>query len=192
MGSYHRWLSRLKIIALATTTIFALLVKPTKAQSENATCVCSPRIYDITLDFSRTCNDNSGYGTGVQETRCNIVPFDDPSDTDLVPLQVTLIDVSELGQNLQTIVGSQRLTGNYENGDTITISSVSDNQDDLDFNNLPKAFQMSMIGVNANGGTIVFSALIVYSGSCNDYPVLLFGTSNGWALLVRWHLLFKL
>ena len=184
MGSY-RWRSRLAMSA--TILLFSvLLVPPVRAQSEqNATCVCSPRVYDITLDFSRTCNDNSGYGTGVQETRCNIVPFDDPSETDLVPQQVTLIDVSELGQNLQSIVGSQRLTGNYENGDTITISSVSNNQDDLDVNNLPKAFQMSMIGVNAKGGTIVFSALIVYSGSCEDYPVLLFGASNGWALLVR-------
>ncbi|GAX25148.1 hypothetical protein FisN_15Lh307 [Fistulifera solaris] len=42
-----------------------------------------------------------------------------------------------------------------------------------------------MIGVNANGGTIVFSALIIYTGSCEDYPVLLFGTSNGWALLTE-------
>ncbi len=118
------------------------------------------------------------------------MPFDDPSDTDLVPELVTLIDVSELGQNLQSVVGSQRLTGKYENGATITISSVSDKQDDLDMNDLPKAFQMSMIGVNANGGTIVFSALIIYTGSCDDYPVLLFGTSNGWALLVStWNVL---
>lgn len=180
MGSC-RWLSRLPI---AIALLLVLATTPLRAQSENRQCSCFPRVYEITLDFSRTCNDNSGYGTGVQETRCNIVPFNDPSDTDLVPELVTLIDVSELGQNLQSIVGSQRLTGRYENGATIAISSVSDNKDDLDFDNMPKAFQMSMIGVNANGGTLVFSALIVYTGSCQDYPVLLFGTSNGWALLV--------
>lgn len=181
MRSFQR-LSRLPLLLAVLT--------PTWAQT--TVCVCSPRVYDITLDFSRTCADNSGFGAGVQETRCNIVPFDNPSDTDLVPEIVTLIDVSELGQDLQSIVGSQRLTGRYENGDTITISSETDNREDIDINNLPKAFQMSMIGINASGGTLVFSALIVYTSSCESYPVLLFGASNGWALLVshcHWELL---
>lgn len=105
--------------------------------------------------------------------------------TDFVPQIITLIDVSELGQNLQTVVGQNRFRGNFLSGETIQYSSVASDPFTIDETNIPKALQLSMIAVNSAGAELVLSALIVYSNSCTDYPVFLGGAGIGWAGLVR-------
>jgi len=124
-----------------------------------------------------------GFGDGVLLTDCSVIPFDNASVTDLIPVSVTLIDVSELGQNLLTVLGRERFQGNFESGVVVRYSSITSTEEPL--KDIPKAFSISMIGVNLAGEQIVFSGLVAFSNACDDYPYFLPGSTNGWAKLVR-------
>ena len=170
------------VVALLGVT--AIVSSPALAQVSGNLCACTPRVYQLTFDLSQNCGNTGGFGQGVILPDCSIIPFDDPTTTDLVPTEVTLVDIIELGQNLQTPVGNFRQSGNFTTGDTIMYTSFTNNSDELDDMNTPKALQLSMIGANANGDSLVFQGLLAFSNSCDDYPVLLEGAANGWVNLV--------
>lgn len=185
MGIFTRATGRLRRApGVALLGMAALLTKPVVAQVGTTVCSCTPAVYDITLDLAKTCDDTGGFTQGVLLTDCSVIPFDDPSITNLVPVSVTLIDISELGQNLQTVVGQRRFSGNFGSGDMVSYTSISNDPESINDMNLPKALQLSMIGVNSDGEDLVFSALLAYSNSCDIYPLFLPGASNGWAGLV--------
>ena len=163
--------------------VAAFMSAPAGAQVGETVCSCTPRIYSIILDLSKTCDDTGGFSEGVLLADCSVIPQDE-TVTNLLPVSVSLIDVSELGQNLQDVVGQARFSGNYGTGDTVSYTSNSDVPEVINEISLPKALQLSMIGVNADGDELIFSALLAYSNSCTVYPVFLQDARNGWVELV--------
>ncbi len=157
-------------------------------------CFCAPNKYEFTLDFSLTCPPvNITLGDAVAATTCMVSPFGAPEVADLVPVEVSSIEVLELNQNLQVMV--QELiepTEVYLDGDTFSyVSYAAIPGDIVKPEDLPRAIQLNIGGKNAQGEEIINVYLITFTNSCGAYPVLFEGQWAGWTrfvsfILIQW------
>ena len=148
-------------------------------------CYCAPNSYEFTLDFFLTCPPvNITLGDAVAATTCMVSPFGDPEVSDLVPVSVQSIDILELNQNLQVIV-QENIGGDFIDGDTFSYISYAAipgmivNPEDL-----PRAIQLNIVGLNKDGEEIINVYLITFTNTCGAYPVLSEGQFAGWTRFV--------
>ena len=159
------------------------------AQQEIGTdiCYCAPNVYEFTLDFALTCPPvNITLGDAVAATTCLVSPYANPEVSDLVPVSVSSIDVLELNQNLQIMV-QENIAPKvaYLDGDTFSyISYAAIPGEIVNAEDLPRAIQLNLIGVNKNGEAIINVYLITFTNACGAYPVLSEGQFAGWTRFV--------
>ena len=153
--------------------------------AEPEICYCAPNSYEFTLDFFLTCPPvNITLGDAVAATTCMVSPFGDPEVSDLVPVSVQSIDILELNQNLQVIV-QENIGGDFIDGDTFSYISYAAipgmivNPEDL-----PRAIQLNIVGLNKDGEEIINVYLITFTNACGAYPVLSEGQFAGWTRFV--------
>ena len=153
------------------------------AQVGTKLCACQPAVYEITLNFTVTCEAVDVQGPGILETACRIDKETTDDVTDLVPAQVTEIQFLELNGNLQTLQQEAR-TGSFRAGNMVQYTSVLAVQPSFDEDTLPAAFQVIMRGVNAVDQPIQMFWVITYSNDCGVFPVLTEGQKQGWSIFV--------
>ena len=150
-------------------------------------CYCAPNAYEFTLDFSLTCPPvNITLGDAVAATTCMVSPFGNPEVADLVPVSVSSIDVLELNQNLQ-VNFQENISPKepYLDGDTFSyISYAAIPGETVKPEDLPRAIQLNILGVNAAGEEIINVYIITFTNSCGAYPVLYEGQFAGWTRFV--------
>jgi hypothetical protein len=147
-------------------------------------CLCSPAAYQMTFNFATTCETDVVNGNGITKTDCAIAPFQDNSNvTDRVPVAVGSIDILELDADLVLLTQSS-LFGTYQDGDTFSYTSISNDPAKVNATAYNKALQISVIGNNAAGDPLFYAGLIIYDDDCTVYPTLLEGSSIGWVTFV--------
>lgn len=148
-------------------------------------CACSPGTYEFTLDFSLFCPPvNITLGDAVTDTSCLVSPFGDPDVADLIPVAVQSIDILELDQNLQISV-QENIAGSFGDGDTFQYTSIAALPGEIvNPEDLPRAIQLNIIGVNQLDEPIINVYLIIFSNNCGRYPVLFEGQYAGWTRFV--------
>mmetsp|Transcript_49998 Transcript_49998/g.57729 ORF Transcript_49998/g.57729 Transcript_49998/m.57729 type:complete len:467 (-) Transcript_49998:84-1484(-) len=144
-------------------------------------CYCAPNSYEFTLDFKLTCPPvNITLGDAIAATTCMVSPFGEPGVIDLVPVSVQSVDILELNQNLQVIV-QENVGGDLVDGDTFSyISYAAEPGMIVNPEDLPRAIQVNIVGVNKDGEDIINVYLITFTNSCGAYPVLSEGQFAGW------------
>lgn len=167
------------------TVIVAILARLSKAQIGVTDCLCSPSSYEMTFNFSHTCEDNSILGNGIIITDCAIAPFENENVTDLVPVSVGSIDLLELDVSLERLSQSSKF-GTFLDGESFSYTSISSDLSMFNDTAFPKALQISVIGNNADGETLFFAGLIVYETDCDAalYPTIFENSSIGWITIV--------
>jgi hypothetical protein len=173
---------------LLTLVLVWLLPSTTSGQEQEIgvdLCSCAPNTYEFTLDFSLFCPPvNITIGDAVEATTCMVSPFGDPGVNDLIPVAVQSIDILELNRNLQ-IMSQENIAGNFGDGDTFQYTSYAALPGEIvDPNDLPRAIQINIIGVNQFEEPIINVYLITFSNNCGAYPVLYEGQSAGWTRFV--------
>jgi hypothetical protein len=148
-------------------------------------CACQPATIEFTLDFALFCPPvNITAGDAVAATSCSVNPFGDPSVTDLVPVSVQSIDILELNQNLQILV-QENIAGSFKDGDSFSYVSIAALPGEItDPDNIPRAIQINLIGVNQLDEPIINIFIITFTNDCGVYPVLYDGQSAGWVRFV--------
>jgi hypothetical protein len=191
------WVALIAIITTVTAPINATLVEYDRPQRQLISlgidaCACSPRYYEFTIHLSQNCEDDVTYGNGVLLTQCTIVPTNNslsnsntgsnnpiPSNItnntaniDLQPITVTSINITELDQNLN-VISKDSIYVPLSSGDIFSYTSVTNNYTiwndttDGDVNKLPRALQLTLVGINRQNVPIVFTGVIVYIDDCN-------------------------
>ena len=169
-----------RVIAVAVV----ILVR-SNAQIGVTDCICSPSSYNMTFNFSQTCDDNSVQGNGILTTDCAIAPFENENVTDLVPVSVGSIDLLELDVSLDLLLQSSKF-GTFLDGESFSYNSLSSDLSMINGTAFPKALQISVTGNNADGETLFFAGLIIYETACGAamYPALLENSRIGWITFV--------
>ncbi len=174
------------IFSVPLVILFASLVLTTNGQEIGTEiCACSPRTYEFTLDFSLTCPPvNITLGDGVEATSCLVSPFGAPNVVDLVPVSVEGIDILELGQNLR-VVAQTDVDGDLFDGDTFVYTSVVADPESIEIvHEVPRALQLNIVGVNADGDRIINVFIVTFTNTCGNYPIFQEGQSAGWTRFV--------
>eukprot|EP00536_Pseudo-nitzschia_multiseries_P012672 jgi/Psemu1/209400/e_gw1.498.7.1 len=172
------------------TTFLSLPGAETRAlQQEIGTeiCYCAPNAYEFTLDFALTCPPvNITLGDAVAATTCMVSPFGNPEVADLVPVSVSSIDILELNQNLQVMVQENiEPKESFSDGDTFSyVSYAAIPGQIVNPEDLPRAIQLNIVGVNKLGEEIINVYLITFTNACGAYPVLYEGQFAGWTRFV--------
>ena len=150
-------------------------------------CACQPSVYEITLDFSLVCDDTNVGGQGIVDTACLIGTrlTDTENVTDLVPAQVSEIQILELDQN-QDVVGQSVYTdGPYFDGDKVYYTSiVRKDPNAINSVTLPRGIQVSINGNNALNQPLINTWGILYNNDCGIFPLLTEGENIGWSVFV--------
>lgn len=148
-------------------------------------CSCAPNTYEFTLDFSLFCPPvNITQGDAVAATTCMVAPFGDPEVEDLIPVNVQSIDILELGQDLEIVV-QENIAGSFGDGDTFSYTSYAAEPGEIiNPNDIPRAIQLNIVGINQFDQTIINVYLITFSNNCGAYPVLFEGQYAGWTRFV--------
>jgi len=152
-------------------------------------CSCAPREYNFELDFSLFCPPvNITTGDAVAATTCLVGPQQDPNVADLIPVAVQKIEIFELNQRLQISV-QEVISGSFGDGDTFSYESIAALPGEIvDPNNLPRAIQINIEGINQSDEAIINSFLITFTNQCGRFPVLFEGQSAGWTRFVSFPL----
>lgn len=173
--------ARLSLLLLVGT--LSLLFDDASAQVGTTLCGCQPAVYEITLSFDVTCEDENVMGPGINETACVPSKETDEDVTDFVPVLVTDIQFLELNRDLQTLQQEPR-TGAFRDGDIVRYTSVLAVQPFFDELTLPRAFQMVLRGFNAIDQPIQLTWVITYANDCGLFPILFEGQRQGWSVFV--------
>lgn len=171
--------------------ILLIQLKTSYAQIGSSICICAPAMYTMTFNFTQNCNDSFIPGDGVLTTDCAITPFQNPNVTDLIPVSVSSIDIIELDAELAFLTQSSRF-GDYGDGESIMYTAVSNEPSMINATVYPKALQLSVIGNNAEGETLFFAGLLLFSTECTLFPVVEKGSTIGWIKFVSRQLLTAL
>jgi len=148
-------------------------------------CYCQPSDFVFTLNFDLECADNTIVtgSPGISEAICNVNSPGDP-----VPVVVGNLLISELDAFGNPIRMPTNVTGEFNNGDPISYSSILNE----DFSSVIAAgLLVSIAGQNAAGEEISNAWAIFYSNSCDEYPVLINGDQIGWVVMVRYSFLLN-
>ena len=174
-----------RLLSIPLVVLLASFVLATGQEIGTEICSCSPRTYEITLDFSLTCPPvNITLGNAIEATSCLVSPFGAPNVVDLVPVSVDSIDVLELGQNLR-VVAQTDIDDVFVDGDTFTYTSVVADPDSIDtVQQVPRAIQLNIVGTNKDGEQIINVFIVTFTNDCGSYPLFEEGESAGWARFV--------
>ena len=164
-------------------TFFWTTTKSVFAQVGSTLCACQPAVYEITLNFTVTCDLIDVQGPGILDTACRVTPETANDVTDFVPSQVTEIQFLELNAQLETLQQEAR-RGSFRTGNVVRYTSVLAVQDAFDERTLPAAFQVILRGVNAIDQPIQMFWVITYSNDCGIFPLLSRGQKMGWSVFV--------
>ena len=168
------------------------------AQTAQGVCVCSPSSISFTLDFSLQCppeNIVTGVDKGIDRVFCQVTEEPRPDVVagldDLVPVNVTAVNIFELGLDLRVIKQSFLPGVNLLNGETIVFESIVNEYDaqTLTSQNTPGGLQIVFKGLNADGVAVTNSFILTYSNRCDVVPFFE-GDSIGWAVIVSTFLTF--
>jgi len=172
-------------MSLSLGLVFAILAIFTQSVDSQISgtelCACSPRVYELTFDFSLECEpinidmDNGG----IDDATCLVAGFDNVNVTDRIPVAVSSVQLIELGQDGAPAAVAQE-TGDFRDGDSITYTSIS-----FEGAVAPRAFQVRALGRNAAGEPLVLQWAVTYTNNCGVFPVLEINDSVGWTIFVR-------
>lgn len=166
--------------------LYSIICCITKVKAQtNTNCACSPTNFTWTLDLTLTCdpiNVATGSTTGIKEVNCFIDNNGDFSVTDLIPVEVTEVDIFELDNDLNIIQVYQSPSGiSLQNGDSFSFASAALNATGTtDVSNIPHVMQMELFGVNAAGQTVRNEWILRYTNLCTVYPFEKGVDSLGW------------
>ena len=143
--------ARRAAVLFALGSLAFLLVDKVEAQSGDnnpvgtTLCGCQPAVYEITLNFTVTCDESDVMGPGINETGC--VPSREGNEavTDLTPVVINEIQFLELNSALAPLQ-QQQLSGTWVDGNMVRYSSVLAVVKDFNETTLPRAFQMILRG----------------------------------------------
>lgn len=175
---------RLPMWSLSLGLIFAIFSSLAGTASSQISgtelCACSPRVYELTFDFSLECEPinvdlESG---GINDATCLVAGFDNINVTDLIPVAVSSVQLIEIGQDGGPAAVAQE-TGDFRDGDTVTYTSIS-----FEGAVAPRAFQVRALGRNDGGEPLVLTWAVTYSNNCGVFPVLQVNDSVGWTIFV--------
>jgi len=172
--------------------LFALLAVRTSAQPGITVCACQPEFYELTLDLDIFLNaQNQCTNTtitdqipGIIEVACKVTPKSDSNVTDLTPFSVIEVKIAELDQN-GAIQTETTIPGPFFQGDSFNYTSVI--ADPASINStlyVPKGFQISLTGLNADEEEIENFWIVRYSNDCGFFPLLVVGDYIGWTIFV--------
>eukprot|EP00977_Amphora_coffeiformis_P003290 scaffold609_cov170-Amphora_coffeaeformis.AAC.44 len=164
--------------------VWALFFDSVEAQTNpvgTTICGCQPAVYEITLRFNVTCDDENVAGPGIDEVAC--IPSKETTEdvTDFRPVLVTDIQFLELNSALDTLQQEPR-TGAFRDGDVVRYTSVLAVQPFFNETSLPRAFQMVLRGVNEIDQPIQITWVITYANDCGLFPILFEGQQQGWSV----------
>lgn len=146
-------------------------------------CGCQPGSYDMILDFSVACEDASVGGPGVNATSCIASRVNPDMVTDFTPVVVTSIQILELNA-FSRVIKQTALTGLFLDGARLSYRSVLDEYDTFNATTFPRSFQMIFQARNAQDQPIRITWLVVYSNSCDVFPVIYPGQTEGLIVFV--------
>jgi hypothetical protein len=127
-------------------------------------CACQPSIVTFKLNFTLDCDGSNVAGPGITETTCLPESRESKNVTDFVPTFISVVQVSELDENLQLVSGTVYQDG-YFDGDEITYTSIVERDPDaVNASNIPRGFQVDLTGINAAEDNIVITMAITYNG----------------------------
>lgn len=170
----------LLIVGFLVALISSLLGRANAQISGTELCACSPRVYQLTFDFSLTCEpiNINLTNAGIMDATCLVSGFENINVTDLVPVAVSSVQLIEIGQNGGP-VAVKKETGDFRNGSTINYTSVS-----FEGAVAPRAFQVRALGRNLEGQSLVLQWAVTYTNNCGVWPVLQLDDSIGWTIFV--------
>ena len=182
--------SELNNVALVFFGAASLLTIASSQELGVNLCFCQPDTITFKLDFSFECPGSNVAGPGINDTAC-LVETRDSIDaiTDFAPTFVSEVQVLELDQNLQ-IVGQSFQNGPFFNGDEITYTSIVMQSPETVMASpelLPRGFQVSITGLNANEESLVNTWVVRYTNDCGIFPLLEIGDRIGWSEFVSSH-----
>jgi hypothetical protein len=179
-----------------TATFVALLLSilhTSNAQIGVTICACQPASYTFRFNFTNSCENTTTIfpdQPGVVDVGCvesPIISGDDDGLFDLVPVQITTVEVLELDQ-FQVPIGGKLYKEGYTNGDEITYVSIAGTSAGI-FNltelTVPKGLQLNIAGRNKFDLDITNFWIILFSNDCGLFPVLHEGDKIGWTDMVR-------
>lgn len=170
--------------------LVAMALPAAMAQIGTTLCACQPDTVTFDLSFSLDCDDSNVEGPGINQTACLVETRGDEDTENPFPTVVSEVQILELDQNLQ-VVGQSFFTDTYFDGDSITYTSiVKTAPETIDEVTLPRGFQVSITGLNAEEETLVNTWVIIYTNDCGIFPLLEVGEQIGWSVIVRPILLF--
>jgi hypothetical protein len=108
----------------------------------------------------------------------------DPGVIDFIPVAVESIDIFELNRNLQISV-QENIAGSFGDGDSFTYVSIAALPGQItDPDDIPKAIQLNIIGVNRFDQPLINVYIITFTNDCGFHPALVNGQSAGWTVFV--------
>eukprot|EP00523_Entomoneis_sp_CCMP467_P002721 CAMPEP_0168754478 /NCGR_PEP_ID=MMETSP0724-20121128/19525_1 /TAXON_ID=265536 /ORGANISM="Amphiprora sp., Strain CCMP467" /LENGTH=624 /DNA_ID=CAMNT_0008802965 /DNA_START=199 /DNA_END=2073 /DNA_ORIENTATION=+ len=132
-------------------------------------CGCQPGSWEFMLDFNLNC-DNATFqpsDPGIFDTACQLFAF----DGDAIFQSVNLITILELNQNLD-VESQVVLQGPMNDGDTFSYTSILDIRDSFNATSLPRAIQLTILGLNSNGNTLVATWGLEFTNNCTIFPIV--------------------
>jgi len=153
-------------------------------------CGCYPAVYEFTIDFSLTCNDQNVGGPGINQTTCltDLRGQEDQTGADLTPVVVSSVSIFELGPNSDVIAQTIN-EGSFLNGSTFQYTSIIATEPELlTFDTLPRGIQLVFVGSNSENRPVVNTFGILYTNDCGVFPLIQEGQVAGWSRFVS-HLL---
>jgi len=169
---------------MTTMLMLALLVQPSDAQIGTTVCVCSPSSYNITLDFTKTCEDtNLELSAGIFDSSCVLFEMGSSNTGDLVPVSVSEIEIWEFDQDLRDAAYSV-YAGPFDNGDSILFISFGSDTGQVSEALFPIGIEVMATGKNAAGQPVGIYMHIKYTTDCSSFSILSKGSMVGWLTFV--------
>jgi hypothetical protein len=148
-------------------------------------CACQPRSFDLKLNFTSTCGDNTFTNNSgvIQPPSCAIRGDGTTDIADQVPVLITTIQIVELGENF-TVVAQAAEDNVFTEDSSLSYVSIIDQPSAINTTTLPRGIQIVLTGKNALNQTLLNVFVITFNNNCSIYPVIEEGASIGWAVFV--------
>jgi hypothetical protein len=159
---------------LVFLSILFLLLQPSNVHAQiNGLCVCQPRQFTFTLDFTRFTCVNSNDRTGLGGTSCSIGTI--PGSGTPQPIQIDAWNITEIDRNGNTLRNDYVVPAPFFQGNERNYTTWAARNPTLVQNGtLPAAIRFDLRGINAEGSNVIFSYRVELTNDCTPtaYPVL--------------------
>ena len=149
-------------------------------------CACQPITYEFTLDLNSKCSatDINMTMPGIEDSGCVVESRGSTENiTNPFPSIVNQITIVELNQNKQPI--AQTIYDEaYQNGDIIYYNSIMVTAANTIPENVPRAIQLTISGLNDEEVQLTNSWIIYYENDCGIFPIVNQGQRIGWTIFV--------